>query len=100
MNIEALIQLVIVLVVLGVVAWLLMYLIDNVPMFEPFRQVARTIILVVCVLIAIVLLLQFAGIGKGLRFGKAGLSPQGAIHVAADRFHVHGRHADPGLLPG
>ena len=65
-----LVQLVIYLVVIGVVAWLLVYLIDNVPMFEPFRAVARTIIMVVCVLIAVLLLLEFAGLNTGVRLTR------------------------------
>lgn len=70
MSIESLIQLVIQLVILGVVFWLLIWIIDHVPMLGPFQQVARTIIMVVGALIAIVLLLQFAGlIGGRIRIG-------------------------------
>jgi hypothetical protein len=70
MSVESLITLVIQLVVLGVVFWLLIYIVDHVPMLGPFQQVARTIIIVVGCLIAIVLLLQFAGImGGKLKFG-------------------------------
>ena len=58
---SALIGLVIYLVIIGVIAWLLLYLIDNVPILAPFGAVARTVILVVCVLLAIMLLLNFAG---------------------------------------
>jgi hypothetical protein len=72
MTAGALITLVITIIVVGVILWLLIYLVDNVPMFEPFRQVARTIILVVGVLILILILLQFIGVVDGglPRLGK------------------------------
>ena len=65
--IESLIFLVIYLVVIGLVLWLLTYLVDAVPLQEPFRRVAKIAILVIGVLIVIVLLLQFVGaIGGGV----------------------------------
>lgn len=63
--VSALISLVIYLVIVGVILWLLLYLIDNLPMLAPFNQVARTIVMVVGVLILILLLLQFAGVVDG-----------------------------------
>src|SRR5215510_3310678 len=63
--IAALITLVIYLLVIGLVIWLLTYLIDAIPIPEPFRTVARTVLMVVGVLICIVLLLQFAGVSDG-----------------------------------
>lgn len=69
--ITALIQLVIWLIVIGIVIWLLIYLIDNIPLPEPFNRVARVIIMVVGVLIVILLLLQFVGIADtGLRLPR------------------------------
>ena len=44
---------------------LLIYLIDSIPMFEPFRPVARTIVIVIGVLIVIAVLLSFVGIVDG-----------------------------------
>jgi len=65
--IQSLIYLVIYLIVIGLVLWLLNYLIDNVPLQDPFRRVAKVALMVVGVLIVIVLLLQFAGIlGDGV----------------------------------
>ncbi|MCA1455912.1 hypothetical protein I6F35_22355 [Bradyrhizobium sp. BRP22] len=58
----SLIYLVIYLVVVGVIMWLLHYLVNAVPMDEPFRRVANVVIVVIGVLIVIVLLLNFAGI--------------------------------------
>ena len=63
--IGSLIYLVIYLIVIGLIIWLLTYLIDAIPLPEPFNRVARVAILVVGVLIVIVLLLQFAGIMEG-----------------------------------
>ena len=59
--ISALIHLVIYIIVIGLIAWLLLYLIDAVPLPEPFNRVARVCIIVVCVLIVILLLLQLVG---------------------------------------
>lgn len=61
--ITALVMLVIYLVVLGLVIWLLNYLIDAVPLNPPFNRVAKVAVLVVGVLLAILLLLNFVGIG-------------------------------------
>jgi hypothetical protein len=60
--IVALLYLVIYLIIVGVVIWLLLYLVDNIPIPEPFHRVARVAIMVVGVLIVIVLLLNFVGI--------------------------------------
>ena len=49
-------------VVLGVVFWLLLYMINTLPGFAPYNQVARVILTVLACLILIVLLLRFAGI--------------------------------------
>jgi len=63
--IEGLIHLVIYLIVIGVIIWLLTYLVDAVPLPEPFARVAKVVILVVGILIVILLLLQFAGLAGG-----------------------------------
>jgi hypothetical protein len=60
--ISALIYLVIYIVVLSLVVWLLLYLIDAIPLVEPFHRVARVAIIVIAVLIVIVLLLNFIGV--------------------------------------
>jgi hypothetical protein len=64
--IAALVYLTIYIVVLGIVAALLLYIIDAVPIPEPFHRVARIVVIVVCVLILILLLLQFAGLDGGV----------------------------------
>ena len=63
--VESLISLVIYIVVVGVILWLLLYLVDNLPMLAPFQQVLRTVILVVGVLFLILILLQFLGLAGG-----------------------------------
>ena len=63
--IESLIYLVIYIIVVGLVLWLLSYLIDAVPLQEPFRRVARIALLVIGVLIIIMLLLNFLGVIDG-----------------------------------
>ena len=60
--ITALIHLVIFIVVVGLIVWLLLYLIDVIPLPEPFHRVARIAIIVVGILILILLLLQFLGV--------------------------------------
>jgi hypothetical protein len=60
--ITALIYLAIEIIVLGVVIWLLLYLIDNLGVPEPFHRVGRIVIIVVGVLILILVLLTFIGI--------------------------------------
>lgn len=64
----ALVHLVIYIVIIGVIVWLLLYLVQTIPLPAPFNQIARTVIIVVGVLICILLLLQFAESVPG--FGK------------------------------
>jgi hypothetical protein len=63
--ISSLIYLVVYIIVVGVVLWLLSYLIDNVPLQDPFRRVAKIALTVVGVLIIILLLLNFIGVLDG-----------------------------------
>ena len=63
--IGGLIHLVIMIIVLGLILWLLLYVIDAVPLPEPFHRVARIAVTVIGVLILILLLLNFAGIDVG-----------------------------------
>jgi len=63
--ITSLIYLVITIIVVGLVLWLLIFLIDTVPMPEQFRSVARVVVIVIGVLILLVLLLNFIGVLPG-----------------------------------
>jgi len=66
--ITTLIYLIVYLIVLGLIFWLLNYLIDAVPLQDPFRRIAKIALMVVAVLIVIFLLLGLVGEGPGLRF--------------------------------
>jgi glucan phosphoethanolaminetransferase (alkaline phosphatase superfamily) len=66
--VNALVYFVIYIVVIGLVIGLLLWLIDNVPIPEPFHRVARIAIIVIGVLIVIVLLLSIVGDGGVPRF--------------------------------
>lgn len=64
-----LITLVIYIIVLGLVLWLLQYVVNSLPMFAPFRQIANVIIMVIGVIALIVLLLSLVGDG-GVRLPR------------------------------
>jgi hypothetical protein len=63
--ISSLIYLVVYIIVVGLIMWLLNYLIDAVPLPEPFHRVAKVALLVIGVLIIILLLLNFIGVLDG-----------------------------------
>ena len=65
--ITGLVQLVIYIMVLGLVTWLLLFLIDYIPLPEPFNRIAKVVIVVVAVVILIVALLGLVGDGPGIR---------------------------------
>ena len=50
---------------MGLILWLLNYLIDAVPLQDPFRRVAKVALMVIGVLILILLLLNFIGVLDG-----------------------------------
>lgn len=64
-----LVTLVIYIIILGLVLWLLQYVVNSLPMFAPFRQIANVIIMVIGVIALIVLLLSLVGDG-GLRLPR------------------------------
>lgn len=61
--IAILIQIVVVLIVLG----LLVYLIDAIPLPDPFGRIAKLCIIVIGVLIIVLMLLSLTGVDVGLR---------------------------------
>lgn len=63
--ITGLVMLVIYIIVLGLVIWLLSYLVDVIPLPDPFNRVAKIAIMVIGVLIVILLLLNFIGVLDG-----------------------------------
>ena len=61
--ISSLIMLIVWIVVVAIIMGLLTYLVDNLDFIQPpFRKVARTLIVVVGVLVMILLLLDFLGV--------------------------------------
>jgi hypothetical protein len=67
--IGTLITIIIYCVVLGLIVWLLNYLIDVIPLAEPFARIARIVVIVLAVLIVIMLLLSLVDSGP-LRFPR------------------------------
>ena len=59
--ITGLIYFVVYLLIIGLILWLLIYVVDNIPMPAPFAQIARVVIIVVGCLIVIIMLLQLIG---------------------------------------
>ena len=60
--ITSLIMLVVYLVIVGLIIWVLLYAVQNIPMAAPFAQVARVVVIVIGCLIVVLLLLQFLGV--------------------------------------
>lgn len=59
--IATLITLIVYLVILGLVFWLVQYVLGMIPLPEPFSTAARVLLAVVAVLVVIMLLLQLVG---------------------------------------
>jgi preprotein translocase subunit SecE len=60
-SLEQVVRTIVLLLVAGAIFWLLNFLISRIPLLEPYREVARTVLLVLGVLFLIGLLLNFAG---------------------------------------
>lgn len=60
-SLAGLVQVVLYLVVVGLIFWLLHWLIDYTAPPEPFAKIARVVLMVVAVLVAIGLLLSLLG---------------------------------------
>jgi SNF family Na+-dependent transporter len=56
--ITTLVHLAVYILIVGIILGLIMMIIDNVPFFEPWRAIARTIVIVIGALILILLLLS------------------------------------------
>ncbi len=63
--VEGLIALLITIVVVGIVAWLVIYCLDLLPMDARFKQIARAIVMVVAVLVILFRALPLLGISVG-----------------------------------
>jgi TRAP-type C4-dicarboxylate transport system permease small subunit len=63
--ISALITLIIYLLVLGLLYWLVIYVVDTIPIPDPPARIIKIALMVLMVLVIIVLLLNMLGIGVG-----------------------------------
>jgi hypothetical protein len=71
--IGTLINLIIYVIIVGLLLWLLQYVINNIPLFAPFRQFANVILMVIGVIFLIMILLSLTG--SGLNLPKFGYLP-------------------------
>lgn len=65
MDVSFLVHLLIDLVVAGVVLWIAWIILNAIPMFAPFKQVAMAILTLIAVLILVSMLLPLLGSGGG-----------------------------------
>jgi hypothetical protein len=68
--ISALVTLIIYLLVLGLLYWLVIYVVDAVPIPDPPNRIIKIALMVIMVLIVVVLLLNLIGVGTGLDLPK------------------------------
>jgi hypothetical protein len=69
--ITTLINLIIYILIIGILLWILQYVINNVPALAPFRQMAQVVLVVIGGLLLIMVLLSLLGSGVNLpRFGS------------------------------
>lgn len=61
--IAGLINLIIYLLVLGIVVWLVFYVVDAIPLPEPLNRIVKLAVTVIVALVVILLLLQLVGVG-------------------------------------
>lgn len=83
MNItfQSILYLLVALVVLGAFYALVDYIIRAIPIADPLGRIIRVVTMVICVLAAIFILLQFAGMGGGVTVNTSmGYSPHGLLH--------------------
>jgi hypothetical protein len=79
--IGALITLIIYLLVLGILIWLVYYVVDAIPLPDPLNRIVKIAVTVIAALVVIVLLLNLAGVG-GLDLPKVGGNYEGIYHYA------------------
>jgi cation transporter-like permease len=71
--ISALITLIVYLLVIGLLYWLVIYVIDSVPIPDPPARIIKIALMVLMVLVIIVLLLQLLGGNTGLNLPRINL---------------------------
>lgn len=64
--VAALINLIVYLLVLGLLYWLVIYIVDTVPIPDPPARIIKIALMVLMVLVVILLLLDLVGVGSGL----------------------------------
>lgn len=70
--ISALVTLIVYLLVLGLLYWLVIYIIDAVPIPDPPARIIKIALMVLLVLVIIVLLLNLLGMGGDLKLPRLG----------------------------
>jgi hypothetical protein len=63
--IAGLINLIIYLLVLGILVWLVIYVVDAIPLPPPINRIVKIAVTVIAALVVILLLLQLVGVGGG-----------------------------------
>ncbi len=59
---ESLIALLVAIIVVGIVAWVVIYCIDLLPMEGPFKQIARALVMLIAVLVVLFKALPLLGV--------------------------------------
>lgn len=65
--IVALVQLIIFALVIGILLWLVFWVVDSFPAMADFGRIVKIVAVVLAVLVLVLLLLNFAGIDTGVR---------------------------------
>jgi hypothetical protein len=68
--ITALVTLIIYLIILGLLYWLVLAVLDAVPLPDPFAKIVRIALLAIMVLVVIMLLLNLIGVSTGLELPR------------------------------
>lgn len=68
--VAALINLIIYLLVLGILIWLVMYVVDAIPLPDPLNRIIKVAVTVLACLVVILLLLSLLGVGTGVTLPK------------------------------
>jgi len=68
--IPALINLIVWLLVVGILYWLVIYIIDTVPIPDPPARIIKLVLLVVLAIVVILMLLDLIGVQTGMEMPK------------------------------
>jgi hypothetical protein len=70
--ISALVTLIIYLLVLGILIWLVYYVVDAIPLPDPIGRIVKLVVVVIAALVVILMLLNLLGVGAGIDLPKLG----------------------------